>query len=82
GRIELVVEQRQGEVHVTVRDDGVGIAPQHSGKLFQPYFTTKKNGTGLGLFVTRKLIEDNSGAVEFESQARGGTIFRVRLPVG
>src|SRR5262245_40585718 len=80
GQIELAAEQQQGELHVTVRDDGVGIAPQHSGKLFQPYFTTKKNGTGLGRFVPRKLIEDNSGAVEFESQPEGGTIFRVRLP--
>ena len=70
GQIELTAEQQQGELHVTVRDDGVGIAPQHSGKLFQPYFTTKKNGTGLGLFVTRKLIEDNSGAVEFECTVR------------
>ena len=50
--------------------------------VFQPYFTTKKHGTGLGLFVTRKLVADHGGHVEFESQPGGGTVFRVFLPTG
>ena len=48
--------------------------------MFQPYFTTKKHGTGLGLFVTRKLVTDHGGAVEFRSRPGEGTTFTVRLP--
>ena len=81
GRIELAAEHPDGKLQVVVRDDGVGIAPEHVGKLFQPYFTTKTNGTGLGLFVTRKLIAEHGGTVEFESAPGQGTVFRVNLPV-
>jgi two-component system, NtrC family, sensor kinase len=81
GRIELRAEARGSELMVTVRDDGHGIAPEHAGKLFQPYFTTKKHGTGLGLFVTRKLVADHGGSVECESQPGAGALFRMRLPL-
>jgi signal transduction histidine kinase len=80
GRIELGVSRCDGHLEVSVRDDGPGIAPEHAGRLFQPYFTTKSNGTGLGLFVTRKLVADHGGTVEFASKPGEGTIFRVRLP--
>jgi signal transduction histidine kinase len=81
GHIELSAERRQNELWVTVRDDGVGVSPEQARKLFQPYFTTKQHGTGLGLFVTRKLVTDHGGNVEFESQPGQGTVFRVRLPL-
>ena len=50
-------------------------------RIFQPYFTTKKQGTGLGLFVTHKIVGEHGGSVEFESEPGKGTTFRVRLPV-
>jgi signal transduction histidine kinase len=81
GRIELGVRRCPEGVEVTVRDNGSGISPQDAGRLFQPYFTTKKHGTGLGLFVTRQLVTEHGGTVEFESAAGQGTIFRVRLPL-
>jgi signal transduction histidine kinase len=81
GRIELEADFRGGELLVTVRDDGIGVAPEHAGRLFQPYFTTKKHGTGLGLFVTGKLVADHGGRVDFSSTPGQGTEFRVRLPV-
>jgi signal transduction histidine kinase len=81
GRIEIGAERCKGDLVVTVRDNGTGIAPDHAGKLFQPYFTTKKHGTGLGLFVTRKLVTDHGGTVVFESQPGQGTVFQVRLPL-
>jgi signal transduction histidine kinase len=82
GRVELGVSRRQGGIEVTVRDDGCGIPPQHARRLFQPYFTTKKHGTGLGLFVTRRLVTDHGGAIDFESTPGEGTTFRVFLPAG
>jgi signal transduction histidine kinase len=81
GHIEVTAQRQDDSVCVTVRDDGMGIAPEHAGRLFQPYFTTKKHGTGLGLFVTRKLVADHGGKVEVESWPGQGTAFRVWLPV-
>jgi signal transduction histidine kinase len=80
GRIDLRAERAGDGVAVTVRDDGAGIAPEHADRLFQPYFTTKKNGTGLGLFVSRKLVADHGGRIAFESRPGAGTTFRVDLP--
>jgi signal transduction histidine kinase len=81
GHIDLRAERHGGEVVVTVQDDGAGIPPEHAGRVFAPYFTTKKHGTGLGLFVTRKLVTEHGGTVEFDSRPGAGTVFRVRLPV-
>jgi signal transduction histidine kinase len=81
GRVEIGADMQGDAVCVSIRDDGTGITPEHAARLFQPYFTTKKQGTGLGLFVTRKLLAENGGSVDFESTPRVGTVFRVRLPV-
>jgi signal transduction histidine kinase len=81
GRIELTALADEHWVEVCVRDNGKGIDVLDTPKIFQPYFTTKKNGTGLGLFVTQKLIVDHGGAIDFLSSAGAGTEFRVRLPL-
>ncbi len=82
GRVEIRACCRDGRLEVEVADDGCGIAPENTPRLFQPYFTTKPHGTGLGLFVTRKLVADHGGEVAFESRPGGGTTFRVTLPLG
>jgi signal transduction histidine kinase len=81
GRIDLHVCRQSDGVEVSVRDTGSGIAPQNAVRLFQPYFTTKKHGTGLGLFVTRQLVTEHGGTVTFESRLGEGTIFRIWLPL-
>jgi signal transduction histidine kinase len=81
GRIILRAQCQDGTLQVDVHDDGPGIPPQHAARLFQPYFTTKRHGTGLGLFVTRKLVAQHGGTVDFEIRQGEGTVFRVRLPV-
>ncbi|MGH7169385.1 MAG: sensor histidine kinase, partial [Gemmataceae bacterium] len=81
GRIELVVGRHGNSVEVSVFDSGSGIAAEHAARLFQPYFTTKKHGTGLGLFVTRQLVAEHGGNVTFESRPGQGTTFRVLLPL-
>jgi two-component system NtrC family sensor kinase len=81
GRIELAMTHTEGAVEVTVSDDGSGVAPADAARLFQPYFTTKKRGTGLGLFVTRRLVEDHGGEVTFQPREGGGSVFHVRLPL-
>jgi two-component system, NtrC family, sensor kinase len=82
GKIELTADQTQDDVlAVTVRDDGAGIAAGAQARVFQPYFTTKNHGTGLGLFVTRKLVAGHGGVIDFVSQPGQGTTFTVRLPL-
>jgi signal transduction histidine kinase len=86
GHIELRAEAVDGAVEVTVEDDGPGILPEDAARLFQPYFTTKPHGTGLGLFVSRQLLADHGGTVAYVRRAATpaaglGTLFRVRLPL-
>ena len=81
GKVELSISHAGGVVEVRVSDNGCGIASDQAGRLFSPYFTTKKHGTGLGLFVTRRLVNDHGGAVSFDSVPGEGTTFRVRLPL-
>jgi signal transduction histidine kinase len=81
GSIELRVVRCEDGVEVSVCDNGCGIAPEHAGRLFTPYFTTKKHGTGLGLFVTRQLVAEHGGSITFDSPPGQGTTFRVRLPL-
>jgi signal transduction histidine kinase len=66
---------------VEVCDTGAGIGPAEAERVFTPFFTTKDHGTGLGLALTHKIIEDHGGAVDFRSGPRAGTIFRIVLPL-
>jgi len=79
----IIVEARRevNRVEWTVADDGIGIDAAVQARLFRPYFTTKKQGTGLGLFVTRRIVEAHGGSVGVESELGRGTTFRVSLPV-
>jgi PAS domain S-box-containing protein len=67
-------------VHITVADSGSGIAAEHIGKIFDPYFTTKKDGSGLGLATTYAIIQKHEGCVTVESRAGQGTTFHIYLP--
>jgi len=75
GRIEVTARAVDGRLELAVYDNGHGIDAVAAEKLFQPYFTTKQHGTGLGLFVTRKLIQEHGGDVTFKSQPGEGTTF-------
>jgi signal transduction histidine kinase len=64
-----------------VEDDGRGISLADRCRLFQPFFTTKPHGTGLGLFVSRQILEDMSGQLGYRSEQGQGSTFIVRLPL-
>jgi signal transduction histidine kinase len=81
GRIRLATRQVDGQIVASVSDNGHGISPADRAKVFQPYYTTKDNGTGLGLFVSRKIVADLGGSIEFESTPGVGTTFCVRIPL-
>ena len=66
---------------VSVRDTGVGISEKDQSKLFEPLFTTKAKGIGLGLVITKTLVEAHSGTIEVQSELNKGSIFTVKLPI-
>ena len=80
GHIEIATSTFAGDIRVTVSDDGHGIGPQDREAIFDPYFTTKKTGTGLGLFVCRNLLEGAGGRIEIGDSSERGTAFHVTLP--
>ncbi len=65
---------------LTFSDKGQGILPQDMGKIFQPYFTTKEAGIGLGLAITERIVKEHGGEITVESQPGEGTTFTVVLP--
>lgn len=69
------------EAVIKVRDDGCGIAPEAMERVFNPFFTTKDHGTGLGLPICQKIIEQHSGRIEIESEAGLGSTFSTFLPM-
>jgi signal transduction histidine kinase len=66
---------------IAVKDTGVGIPPENINKLFEPLFTTKAKGIGLGLAVSKNLVEANGGKIEVESKPGKGSTFTIFLPV-
>jgi PAS domain S-box-containing protein len=80
GSSSATIDPDGGFVEISVADTGKGVSPENIKKLFQPLFTTKARGMGLGLVVCKNLIEANSGSIEVESERGKGTKFMVVLP--
>jgi two-component system NtrC family sensor kinase len=80
GRIHVEAHVEIGWLVLSVDDDGRGISLADRCRLFQPFFTTKPHGTGLGLFVSRQILEDFSGQLGYRSELGRGSTFIVRLP--
>jgi signal transduction histidine kinase len=80
GNVTLRARQAGGGVEIEVEDTGSGIAPEHRAKIFDPFYTTRPKGTGLGLFVAHGIVQRHRGAIEVESEVGKGTRFRIQLP--
>ncbi len=79
-RIETGFNAMSGEVMTAITDTGSGINPDDIASIFDPFFTKKEGGTGLGLFITYEIIQRHSGRIEVESELGRGSTFRVWLP--
>ncbi len=78
GTIEISTQLKDGTIEVAISDDGHGISAENQQRIFQPYFTTKETGTGLGLFVCRGIIEQaGEGRIELRKSSSAGTTFVV-----
>lgn len=81
GRLTISCNEEDGMVRVKVSDTGSGIAPENRSKIFQPYFTTKPEGTGIGLSGAQTILHAHGGKIGFDTAAGAGTTFWVTLPV-
>jgi signal transduction histidine kinase len=85
GKIRIVIkntpdnEKKSRIVRIDISDDGTGITPELKEKLFSPYISTKKDGTGIGLFIAKKICEDHKGIISFESEFGKGTTFSLEF---
>lgn len=66
---------------VRVKDQGVGVPKEHIARLGEPFYTTKEQGTGLGLMVTHKIIDNHRGSMLFDSESGKGTTIVIKLPI-
>jgi len=79
--IELIVTETADKIKIVFKDDGVGIEPEDLEKVFQPFFSNKPKGTGLGLTICSELIHLHGGRIDVESIKDKGTTFTVILPI-
>jgi two-component system, sporulation sensor kinase A len=81
GRIFIIMERVEKFVNISVIDQGCGIPEEHLEKIGQPFFSTKKEGTGLGLMITYNIVQNHHGTISVSSQQNVGTTFTITLPL-
>ena len=79
--LTLVVESSKTEVIFSVHDDGSGVASEIEDRLFESFFSTKSEGTGIGLNICRSVIESHNGKLWFSNKTSGGCVFYFTIPI-
>ncbi|NUN49963.1 MAG: HAMP domain-containing protein, partial [Candidatus Brocadiae bacterium] len=82
GMLTATTRNEGTEVEVRIRDTGAGIPEEVRPRMFEPYFSTKSEGTGLGLGIVRRVLDDMGGRIAFESEPGRGTVMILRMPAG
>lgn len=81
GKVALLAREKGGFAEFVINDNGCGIEPSATQKIFQPRYTTKRKGSGLGLYIARNIVESADGAISIFSRPGRGTSFTVQLPI-
>jgi len=79
-KILVSVSSDNGDVIISVSDNGIGISEENKPKVFEPKFTTKSSGMGLGLAMVKNIVETYKGSITFTSEKDKGTVFKVSFP--
>ena len=80
GKIQIEAQEKKDKVEIRITDSGPGIPSDKLTHIFEPFFTTKESGTGLGLYITKQLVERNGGKISVESKPGSGTSFKLEFP--
>ncbi len=80
GEVRLEAWRYNGSIMFNVEDNGPGIPQNQLSRIFEPFYTTKESGTGLGLYITKQLVEKNKGKISVKSEEGKGTTFTLRFP--
>jgi signal transduction histidine kinase len=80
GTLAVAAQADDDYVTVSLADSGQGISPEAIGRIFEPYYTTKQTGSGLGLMIVERIVRENGGQLMVDSEVGHGATFRVRLP--
>ncbi len=83
GNLRLTVvslKEPRNHIGITIENDGIPIPPEHVDKVFEPYFTTKRSGTGLGLAMVKKIVEEHQGQIQIASGPDQGTTVTLQMP--
>ncbi len=81
-RVTTAYQSSAKKIRILIQDSGIGIPQNIQDKIFQPFFSTKENGTGLGLTLCKEIVLKHSGNLTFQSKPGEGTIFIIELPIG
>ena len=81
GLISIALTRDGDNVQIAIADEGRGIPEEYLERLGNPFFSTKRNGTGLGLMVCHKIISEHNGKISVESSPNNGTTFNIHLPL-
>lgn len=81
GKLKITTRKREDWAEIEFSDTGKGIAPENLDKLYQPFFTTKAKGIGLGLAVSKKIVDQHNGRIHLSSELGKGTTFTISLPI-
>lgn len=81
GKIEVNLHRKHNQAIIEIADDGPGIAPEFHERVFDPFFSQRTGGIGLGLAVVRQIIEAHHGSIDAKNSHLGGALFTIRLPI-
>ncbi len=81
GKITIILSEKRDELVISIADTGKGIQREHLGKVFSPFFTTRRKGTGLGLSICNRVVEEHNGSIQVISRLEEGTEFIIKIPI-
>jgi two-component system, sporulation sensor kinase E len=81
GILRIRTEATDSQVIISFIDTGRGISPEQIGRIFEPYYTTKSEGSGLGLMIVQRIVREHGGTIDVESDVGHGTVVRIKLPI-